>query len=89
VPGARRESGHPLTVLGGRRVQLGLLLAHTILVQAATFVLRPTATYQALNLSVPAARLSVLGVLALTAAGLAGAAVAAGGLHQTREEAHG
>ena len=70
-------------------VQLGLLLAHTILVQAATFVLRPTATYQALNLSVPAARLSVLGVLALTAAGLAGAAVAAGGLHQTREEAHG
>ncbi|HEU4347890.1 MAG TPA: MFS transporter [Actinoplanes sp.] len=45
----------------GRRIQLGLLLAHTILVQAVTFVLRPAATYQALNLSVPAAWLGVLG----------------------------
>lgn len=61
MSGARRESGHPLTVPSGRRVQLGLLLAHTILVQAVTFVLRPTATYQALNLSVPAAWLGVLG----------------------------
>lgn len=34
---------------------------HTVLVQALTFVMRPTATYQALDLDVPAAYLGVLG----------------------------
>lgn len=37
------------------------LLVHTVLVQVVTFVLRPTATYQALALDVPAAWLGVLG----------------------------
>ncbi|MFU8872753.1 MFS transporter [Micromonospora sp. SL4-19] len=45
----------------GRRTQLSLLLAHTILVQAVTFVLRPAATYRALELDVPAAWLGLLG----------------------------
>jgi len=43
------------------RRQPALLFAHTIGVQAITFVLRPAATYQALDLSVPAAWLGVLG----------------------------
>ena len=37
-----------------------VLLAHTVLVQVATFVLRPTSTYRALELGVPAAWLGVL-----------------------------
>jgi MFS family permease len=44
----------------GRR-QLGVLLAHTVLVQAVTFVLRPTTTYRALELDVPTAWLGALG----------------------------
>ena len=44
---------------GGRR-QLAVLLAHTLLVQAVTFVLRPTATYRALELEVPTAWLVAL-----------------------------
>lgn len=36
------------------------LLAHTVLVQAITFVLRPTATYRAIELDVPALWLGVL-----------------------------
>jgi MFS family permease len=36
------------------------LLAHTVLVQAVTFVLRPTATYRAIELEVPALWLGVL-----------------------------
>jgi MFS family permease len=40
--------------------QLAVLLAHTVLVQVATFVLRPTSTYRALELGVPAAWLGVL-----------------------------
>jgi MFS family permease len=43
----------------GRR-RLALLLAHTVLVQVATFVLRPTSTYRALELGVPATWLGVL-----------------------------
>ncbi|MEV6811840.1 MFS transporter [Micromonospora sp. NPDC051296] len=43
------------------RAQLILLLTHTILVQAVTFVLRPAATYRALDLDVPAAWLGLLG----------------------------
>ena len=44
---------------GGRR-QLAVLLVHTVLVQAVTFVLRPTATYRALELDVPTAWLGAL-----------------------------
>jgi MFS family permease len=40
--------------------QLGTLLVHSVLVQAVTFVLRPTSTYRALELGVPAAWLGVL-----------------------------
>jgi MFS family permease len=43
------------------RPQVGLLLAHTVLVQAVTFMLRPAASYQALDLAVPAAWLGLLG----------------------------
>ena len=43
------------------RAQTALLLAHTIVVQAVTFMLRPAATYRALDLDVPAAWLGVLG----------------------------
>ncbi|GAA0740945.1 MFS transporter [Dactylosporangium roseum] len=43
------------------RAQQHLLLVHTILVQAVTFMLRPAATYQALDLAVPATWLGVLG----------------------------
>jgi MFS family permease len=50
-----------LTMPASPRPQTTLLFAHTILVQAITFVLRPAATYQALDLSVPAAWLGVLG----------------------------
>jgi MFS family permease len=42
------------------RRRLFLLLAHTVLVQVATFVLRPTSTYRALELGVPATWLGVL-----------------------------
>jgi MFS family permease len=40
--------------------QLAVLLVHSVLVQAVTFVLRPTSTYRALELGVPAAWLGVL-----------------------------
>jgi MFS family permease len=43
-----------------RRGRLAALLAHTILVQVVTFVLRPTSTYRALELGVPATWLGVL-----------------------------
>jgi MFS family permease len=43
-----------------RRGPLAALLAHTVLVQVVTFVLRPTSTYRALELGVPAAWLGVL-----------------------------
>lgn len=43
-----------------RRGPLAVLLAHTVLVQVVTFVLRPTSTYRALELGVPAAWLGVL-----------------------------
>ncbi|WNV88907.1 MFS transporter [Umezawaea sp. Da 62-37] len=39
---------------------LPILLAHTVLVQVVTFVLRPTSTYRALELGVPSAWLGVL-----------------------------
>jgi MFS family permease len=39
---------------------LTVLLVHSVLVQAVTFVLRPTSTYRALELGVPAAWLGVL-----------------------------
>ena len=42
------------------RHRLVALLGHTVLVQVATFVLRPTSTYRALELGVPAAWLGVL-----------------------------
>lgn len=42
------------------RTQIACLLTQTVLVQAATFVLRPTSTYRALELGVPAAWLGVL-----------------------------
>jgi MFS family permease len=42
------------------RVQLAVLLVHSVLVQVIAFVLRPTATYRALELGVPAAWLGVL-----------------------------
>ena len=45
-------------MLRGR--QLAVLLTHTVLVQVVTFVLRPTSTYRALELGVPAAWLGVL-----------------------------
>ncbi|MFG3701141.1 MFS transporter [Micromonospora sp. NPDC047620] len=43
------------------RTQTGLLLAHTVVVQAVTFMLRPASAYRALDLDVPAAWLGVLG----------------------------
>jgi MFS family permease len=43
-----------------RGSQLAVLLVHSVLVQAVTFVLRPTSTYRALELGVPAAWLGVL-----------------------------
>jgi MFS family permease len=43
----------------GRR-DLAALLAHSVLVQVVTFVVRPTSTYRALELGVPAAWLGVL-----------------------------
>ncbi|MEH1056226.1 MFS transporter [Micromonospora sp. CPCC 206171] len=43
------------------RGQTGLLLTHTVVVQAATFMLRPASAYRALDLDVPAAWLGVLG----------------------------
>ncbi|MEH0842690.1 MFS transporter [Micromonospora sp. CPCC 205711] len=43
------------------RAQVGLLLTHTVVVQAVTFMLRPASTYRALDLDVPAAWLGVLG----------------------------
>ena len=42
------------------RQQLAFLLVHTVLVQAVTFVLRPTATYRALELAVPTSWLGAL-----------------------------
>ena len=42
------------------RGQLAVLLSHTVLVQAVTFVLRPTTTYRALELNVPTAWLGAL-----------------------------
>jgi MFS family permease len=45
-------------VLRGR--QLAVLLTHSVLVQAVTFVLRPTSTYRALELGVPTTWLGVL-----------------------------
>lgn len=45
---------------GRRRIQLIALLANTIGVQAVTFVLRPTATYRALELDVAAPWLGLL-----------------------------
>jgi MFS family permease len=45
---------------GGARTQLVVLLVHSVLVQAVTFVLRPTATYRALELGVPAAWLGAI-----------------------------
>lgn len=38
-----------------------MIFVHTVPVQAITFVPRPTATYQALDLDVPAAWLGALG----------------------------
>ena len=43
------------------RTQTGLLLAHTVAIQAVTFMLRPASAYQALDLGVPSAWLGVLG----------------------------
>jgi MFS family permease len=42
------------------RPQLAALLTHTVLVQVVTFVLRPTSTYRALELGIPATWLGVL-----------------------------
>ena len=42
------------------RVQLGFFLVHTVLVQLAAFVLRPTSTYRAQELGVSAIWLGVL-----------------------------
>ena len=47
--------------LGRRPAQLASFYAHTVLVQAVTFVLRPTAVYQAIALDVPTAWLGALG----------------------------
>jgi MFS family permease len=44
----------------GRRL-LGLLLLHSMLAQVITFVLRPAATYRAIELDIPPAWLGVLG----------------------------
>ncbi|MEU2615500.1 MFS transporter [Micromonospora sp. NPDC007271] len=43
------------------RAQTALLLTHTIVVQAVTFMLRPASAYRALELDVPGAWLGVLG----------------------------
>ncbi|MFI2646731.1 MFS transporter [Micromonospora fulviviridis] len=43
------------------RAQTGLLLTHTVAVQAVTFMLRPASAYRALELDVPGAWLGVLG----------------------------
>jgi MFS family permease len=45
---------------GATRFALAVLLLHSVLVQAATFVMRPTSTYRALELGVPATWLGVL-----------------------------
>jgi MFS family permease len=47
-----------ISELRGR--QFAVLLTHSVLVQVVTFVLRPTTTYRALELGVPAAWLGVL-----------------------------
>ncbi|MEV1118476.1 MFS transporter [Actinosynnema sp. NPDC049800] len=44
----------------GRGNLLAVLLAHTVLVQVVTFVLRPTSTYRALELGVPTGWLGLL-----------------------------
>ncbi len=44
-------------MFGGRR---GVLLAHALLIQALTFIVRPTMSYRAIELDVPAAWLGVL-----------------------------
>lgn len=46
---------------GPGRAQAALLLTHTVVVQAVTFMLRPAAAYRALELEVPGAWLGVLG----------------------------
>ncbi|MBY8872988.1 MFS transporter [Micromonospora sp. PLK6-60] len=43
------------------RAQTALLLTHTVVVQAVTFMLRPASAYRALELDVPGAWLGVLG----------------------------
>jgi MFS family permease len=43
------------------RIQLGRLLAHTVVVQALTFMLGAASTYRALDLDVPSAWLGILG----------------------------
>ncbi|WP_238005680.1 MFS transporter [Dactylosporangium sp. AC04546] len=45
---------------GRGRAQIAALLTHTVLVQAVTFVLRPTSTYRAIELHVPALWLGLL-----------------------------
>ncbi|XVS61136.1 MFS transporter [Actinosynnema sp. CA-299493] len=44
----------------GRKSLFAVLLAHTVLVQLVTFVLRPTSTYRALELGVPTGWLGLL-----------------------------
>ncbi|WNM42465.1 MFS transporter [Micromonospora halotolerans] len=51
----------PGDLAGPGRAQTALLLAHTIVVQAVTFMLRPASAYRALELDVPGAWLGVLG----------------------------
>ncbi|MGR6322342.1 MFS transporter [Micromonospora soli] len=51
----------PGDLAGPGRAQTVLLLVHTVVVQAVTFMLRPASAYRALELDVPGAWLGVLG----------------------------
>ena len=57
--GRREPVTRALDRPGGRRL-LGLLLLHSALTQVVTFVLRPTSSYRAIELDVPAAWLGAL-----------------------------
>lgn len=56
------EASSPESVVAPRRrrLRLAVLLSHAVLVQVLTFVLRPTASYRALELDVPTPLLGVL-----------------------------
>jgi hypothetical protein len=51
----------PSTVTPPTGYRLTALLAHSVLIQATTFLLRPAGTYQALAIQVPTSLLGLIG----------------------------